>query len=59
MAPIVEARATAQRAMGAASEMDSPKKKTKRGTDKIPPPAPVRPISTPTSMPSEGLMRVE
>jgi len=57
MAPMLEARATAHNAIGAASAMGKPKKKTKRGTDKMPPPAPVRPIRMPTRMPSAGLMR--
>lgn len=54
MAPSPADIATAVNPTGAASFTSSPKKKISSGTEIIPPPAPVRPIRSPTTTPKEG-----
>jgi len=50
-APKPADKETASNPMGAASATVRCKKKPKSGTDKMAPPAPVRPRSTPTNIP--------
>ena len=58
-APTPAASAIADRAIGAASATDKCRAKTSKGTDTIPPPAPVSPMRRPTRMPSAGLINIE
>jgi hypothetical protein len=52
-APILAANAIAQSAIGLACAMGRWRKNTRRGTERIPPPAPVSPINKPTNIPKK------
>ena len=58
-APTPAESAIAERETGAASATGRCKTKTSKGTDRMPPPAPVRPINKPTIRPRAGLMKIE
>jgi len=57
-APIVAEIATEAKAMGAAWFSGSPSPEMSNGTERIPPPDPVSPISKPTDKPSMAGIRI-